>query len=212
MRRPSLFLSSPPLGNPLGHPAHSGRNATQCCSIKAVAKRWMFAASFSIGYSHGGPAVMVWGWILHSILALSIIFSMAELCSSMPVAGGLFTWSYHMGGKHRRFWCWLTGAPQLPSAQTCPATDSVSQHLLHPRIGGSMTGANVGWLNLTGWVGGTASAAYACAFVISRMVVIASGGAYSGGVSFTDPEFLGILCGEHPTNSPSPACPHRMPG
>ena len=45
-------------------------------------------------------------------------------------------------------------------------------------------------------MGGTASAAFACAYVISTMVLLANGGALGGASIFTDAQFLGILAGE----------------
>lgn len=44
--------------------------------------------SYSLGYSGTGGAV--WGWLIASLFTQSTAFSMAELCSSMPTAGGLY--------------------------------------------------------------------------------------------------------------------------
>ena len=44
--------------------------------------------TYDLGYS--GPAGSVWGWIVGGILIQAVAFSMAELCSSMPTAGGLY--------------------------------------------------------------------------------------------------------------------------
>ncbi|KAK7751930.1 hypothetical protein SLS62_006073 [Diatrype stigma] len=46
----------------------------------------------TIGYSFGyaGTAGAVWGWLVASLLIQATAFSMAELCSSMPTAGGLY--------------------------------------------------------------------------------------------------------------------------
>ena len=43
---------------------------------------------YSLGYSGTGGAV--WGWLVAGIMIQSTVFSMAELCSSMPTAGGLY--------------------------------------------------------------------------------------------------------------------------
>ena len=41
---------------------------------------------YSLGYSGTGGAV--WGWLVSAILIQSTAYTMAELCSSMPTAGG----------------------------------------------------------------------------------------------------------------------------
>jgi amino acid transporter len=44
--------------------------------------------TYNLGFS--GQAGSVWGWIVAGILIQSVVFGMAELCSSMPTAGGLY--------------------------------------------------------------------------------------------------------------------------
>lgn len=44
--------------------------------------------AYSLGYSGTGGAV--WGWLVAGIMIQATVFSMAELCSSMPTAGGLY--------------------------------------------------------------------------------------------------------------------------
>ncbi|KAG0651842.1 putative amino-acid permease [Hyphodiscus hymeniophilus] len=43
---------------------------------------------YNLGYS--GQAGSVWGWIVAAVMIQSVVFGMAELCSSMPTAGGLY--------------------------------------------------------------------------------------------------------------------------
>ena len=43
---------------------------------------------YSLGYSGTGGAV--WGWLASAIIIQATAFTMAELCSSMPTAGGLY--------------------------------------------------------------------------------------------------------------------------
>ncbi|KAH0359772.1 putative GABA permease, partial [Aureobasidium melanogenum] len=45
-----------------------------------------------IGAESGGPPVMIWSWIGVSICSLAVAFSMAEMCSAYPVAGGQYSW------------------------------------------------------------------------------------------------------------------------
>lgn len=45
-----------------------------------------------IGAESGGPPVMVWSWIAVCVLSLAVAYSMAEMCSAYPVAGGQYSW------------------------------------------------------------------------------------------------------------------------
>lgn len=40
------------------------------------------------GVNAGGPPVMIWGWVGISCVSLCVAYSMAEMCSEYPVAGG----------------------------------------------------------------------------------------------------------------------------
>lgn len=42
---------------------------------------------------NGGPVGMVWGWLITSLLILTIGASMAELGSAAPTSGGLYFWT-----------------------------------------------------------------------------------------------------------------------
>lgn len=41
-----------------------------------------------VGVESGGPPVMIYSWIGISIFALAVAYSMAEMCSAYPLAGG----------------------------------------------------------------------------------------------------------------------------
>ncbi|EFQ92749.1 hypothetical protein PTT_10071 [Pyrenophora teres f. teres 0-1] len=45
-----------------------------------------------IGVESGGPPVMIWGWLCACLVTLAIAYSMAEMCSAYPVAGGQYSW------------------------------------------------------------------------------------------------------------------------
>ncbi|KAF2004016.1 amino acid transporter [Amniculicola lignicola CBS 123094] len=45
-----------------------------------------------IGVESGGPPVMVWGWLAVCVFTLAVAYSMAEMCSAYPVAGGQYSW------------------------------------------------------------------------------------------------------------------------
>jgi amino acid transporter len=63
-----------------------------------VLRRFLYAARsrtlrciyFILNVGVAGQAGSVWGWIVVCILIQSVVFGMAELCSSIPSAGGLY--------------------------------------------------------------------------------------------------------------------------
>ncbi|KAF2727112.1 amino acid permease [Polyplosphaeria fusca] len=62
---------------------------------------------YSLGYL--GLLPMTWGWLAASAFILCVAFSLAELSSSMPTAGGLYYWTYHTAPpKLKRISCWIT--------------------------------------------------------------------------------------------------------
>ena len=44
------------------------------------------------GIGAGGPAVMIYSWLAICLLSLAVAYSMAEICSALPVAGGQYSW------------------------------------------------------------------------------------------------------------------------
>ena len=60
---------------------------------------------FGYGLGYGGPIINTIGWPLVSIFVLIVAASMAELASAYPTAGGLYFWSFKLGG---RGWAWIT--------------------------------------------------------------------------------------------------------
>ena len=64
--------------------------------------------SFGLGWNNGGPAAIAWGWPLISLFILIIGFSMSELVSAYPTAGGIYWWAATMGKPvHGWFTGWL---------------------------------------------------------------------------------------------------------
>ena len=45
-----------------------------------------------VGVQSGGPPVMIYSWIGVSIFSLAVGYSMAEMCSAYPLAGGQYSW------------------------------------------------------------------------------------------------------------------------
>lgn len=78
-----------------------------------------FAISFSIisvlagcfttygqALNNGGPVAISIAWPLISLLILCVAFSMSELASAYPTAGGIYFWASRLGGAG---WGWFTG-------------------------------------------------------------------------------------------------------
>ena len=79
-----------------------------------------------VGVQSGGPPVMIYSWIGISVCSLAVAYSMAEISSAYPVAGGQYSWvailappSIARGMSYVTGWFLLTGmnesAPKKPS-------------------------------------------------------------------------------------------------
>ncbi len=62
--------------------------------------------TYGQAWNNGGPIAISLGWPLISLLILCVAFSMSELASAMPTAGGIYYWSSKLGGPA---WGWFTG-------------------------------------------------------------------------------------------------------
>src|ERR671930_990694 len=62
--------------------------------------------TFSFACSTGGPPLASIGWPVLCCFVLMVAFSMAELTSRYPTAGGPYWWAHDLGGKG---WSWMTG-------------------------------------------------------------------------------------------------------
>ena len=53
---------------------------------------------------------MIWGWLGICAVSLCVAYSMAEMCSEYPVAGGQYSWVYILSPKSiRRQFSYMTG-------------------------------------------------------------------------------------------------------
>ena len=62
--------------------------------------------TFAFAWQNGGPIAISIGWPVICFFVLMVAFSMAELTSRYPTAGGPYWWAYDLGGKG---WSWMTG-------------------------------------------------------------------------------------------------------
>ncbi|KAK7039349.1 APC amino acid permease [Favolaschia claudopus] len=65
---------------------------------------------FLYGLNTGGPAVMVWGWVVVSIFTMLVGLAMAEVCSAHPTSGGPYFWAAMLSEpKDAPLASWITG-------------------------------------------------------------------------------------------------------
>src|ERR687895_1526163 len=62
--------------------------------------------TFAFAWQNGGPIAASIGWPVLCFFVLMVAFSMAELTSKFPTAGGPYWWAHTLGGKG---WSWMTG-------------------------------------------------------------------------------------------------------
>src|SRR3712207_5507837 len=62
--------------------------------------------TYAFAWNGGGPIAISWGWPIICGLILLVAFSMSELVSAYPTAGGIYWWASELGGKA---WGRLTG-------------------------------------------------------------------------------------------------------
>jgi amino acid transporter len=62
--------------------------------------------NFAFAWQNGGPIAASIGWPILCFFVLMVAFSMAELTSKYPTAGGPYWWAHDLGGKG---WSWMTG-------------------------------------------------------------------------------------------------------
>lgn len=61
-------------------------------SFSIVTSWTALAGVMIIGVQSGGPPVIIWSWIAICLLTLAVAYSLAEMCSAYPVAGGQYAW------------------------------------------------------------------------------------------------------------------------
>ncbi|MET9293484.1 amino acid permease [Streptomyces sp. NPDC003077] len=61
---------------------------------------------YGFGLTTGGPAVMMWGWIVVGFMVMFIGAGLAEVTSAYPTSGALYFMADQLGGRR---WGWYTG-------------------------------------------------------------------------------------------------------
>ena len=62
--------------------------------------------AFAFAWGNGGPIAISIGWPVLSVFIMLVAFSMSELTSAYPTAGGPYWWAHDLGGPG---WSWMTG-------------------------------------------------------------------------------------------------------
>ena len=62
-------------------------------------------SSFAVAFNSTGAGGAFIGWLVGGAFALLVSFSMGQIASAYPTAGGLYHWGSILGGK---FWGWIT--------------------------------------------------------------------------------------------------------
>ena len=55
--------------------------------------------TYAFAWNSGGPIAISWGWPIICGLILLVAFSMSELVSKYPTAGGIYYWASDLGGQ-----------------------------------------------------------------------------------------------------------------
>ena len=78
-----------------------------------------------VGVESGGPPVMIYSWIGICLFSLAVAYSMAEMCSAYPVAGGQYTWVAAIAPRRiARGMSWITGWFMLTGILAMGATNN----------------------------------------------------------------------------------------
>ncbi|KAF2168075.1 hypothetical protein M409DRAFT_65612 [Zasmidium cellare ATCC 36951] len=79
-------------------------------SFAIMAVPFGLSTTMLTGLTDGQSVTILWGWVLVSLISLSIAASLAEICAVYPTAGGVYYWSAMMSTpKYAPIASWITG-------------------------------------------------------------------------------------------------------
>ena len=58
--------------------------------------------TFYVAWNNGGPIAISLGWPIIALIILTVAFSMSELASAYPTAGGLYHWGSILGNTGKQ--------------------------------------------------------------------------------------------------------------
>ncbi|OJA19383.1 hypothetical protein AZE42_08275 [Rhizopogon vesiculosus] len=78
--------------------------------LAIMAVPYGLAAPIATSLVAGGPVVIIWGWILVSVLTQTLALSLAEICSKYPTSAGAYYWCYRLASPRTRVLAsWING-------------------------------------------------------------------------------------------------------
>lgn len=96
----------------LGYPQQLQRRMTRfgAFAVPFSTTSMLTGISAMLGFAmlFGGPAPLVWSWIVLGPAVLCVAASMAEICSAYPISGALYYWSDQLAVKHKKLASWMT--------------------------------------------------------------------------------------------------------
>jgi amino acid transporter len=91
--------------------------ANFCTGFTCVGVLGGVLSLYGYGMAAGGPALIVWAWLVGGGLTLLVGLSLAEVCSALPEAGSLHVYAAKLARRHPSgaAWCvgWLNACGQL---------------------------------------------------------------------------------------------------
>jgi hypothetical protein len=91
------------------HELSRGLNCLSSFSFNytSVAALASMSILYSYGLATGGPAVMVWGWLITSVMTVMAGAALGEICSTYPSAGSVYHWAAKLGEGKAPFWAFV---------------------------------------------------------------------------------------------------------
>lgn len=90
---PDVMGSSTQLGYAAELPKTLSMMSILGMSFAIMAVPFGLSTTFYITLVNGQAVTIIWGWVLVSLISLSIAASLAEICAVYPTAGGVYYWS-----------------------------------------------------------------------------------------------------------------------
>ncbi|KAJ7108061.1 amino acid transporter [Mycena crocata] len=79
-------------------------------TLAIMAVPYGLAAPIATSLVAGGPATIIWGWVLVSILTLPLACSLGEICAKYPTSAGAYYWCFRLASPERRLLLsWING-------------------------------------------------------------------------------------------------------
>nr|GAT47426.1 amino acid transporter [Mycena chlorophos] len=79
-------------------------------TLAIMAVPYGLAAPIATSLIGGGPATMIWGWVLVSFLTFPLACSLGEICAKYPTSAGAYYWCFRLAPpKHRLLVSWING-------------------------------------------------------------------------------------------------------